>query len=512
MPSSYYDVIVLGAEIAPLFCASLLARRGFRVLVLGHEYLSPTYMVGGHRLAAYPFNFVGAHSPVVRRLLSELGLGQRFRRIATPALRSFQLAIPDHRLDITADAAALAREIGREFPNLKRPIDEFHQQVAQFSEQLDGVLSRPMVWPPETFFERREFTRATSSLPFDRMGRGRDLLAECPESHPFRLAVRLPSYFSSSIDPDQMSAFSLTRLYANWCLGTAVPEGGLEPLRDLLLDKIRSHSGIVRLDERVREVLTNRGAVCGVKLDASSEEIGCHIVVAGIDLSNLLRVMPDRAPFEELFERIGEPQARYYRYTLNLVVNAKGVPSGMGRDVFYLARRDMPLDAENVLHIQQTPIDQERRYLCVEALLPRRKLEDLSGYLGHVREALLQSLSELLPFLADQTILIDSPHDGRPPEIRQGATAPDQAALRRFRRGPDTMSAVYYYPVLSGLGACALPIRTPVRRLFLCNEQVVPGLGLEGLLLTAWSAAQVVVKSDRSKKWLINGLWTKVDM
>jgi phytoene dehydrogenase-like protein len=415
-------------------------------------------------------------------------------------------------VDITADTAALEREIGREFSNLKRPIEEFHQQIAQLSEQLDGVLSRPMVWPPETFFERREFTRAISSLPFDRMGRGRDLLAECPETHPFRLAARLPSFFSGNIDPDQMSAFSLARLYANWFLGTAVPEGGLEPLRDLLLDKIRSHSGIVRLDERVREVLTHRGAACGVKLDASGEEIGCHIVVAGIDLSSLLHLVPDRAPFEELFERIGEPQARYYRYTLNLLVNAKGVPSGMGRDVFYLVRPDMPLDGENLLHIQQIPVEQERRYLCVEALLPRRQLEDFSGYLSHVREALLQSLSELLPFLADQTIAVDSPHDGRPPEIRQGAAVPDQVALRQFRRGPDTMRAVYHYPVLSGLGACALPIRTPIRRLFLCNDQVVPGLGLEGLLLTAWSAAQVVVKADRSKKWLIHGLWTKVDI
>jgi phytoene dehydrogenase-like protein len=250
--SSYYDVIVLGADLAPLFCAALLARRGFRVLVLGHEYLPPTYVAGGYRLAYYPFTFIGANAPSARRLFAELGIYQRFRRIAQPTRRPFQVVLPGHRLDISADAAELEREMSREFPNLKRPIEEFHQHIAQLSEQFDQVAAGDLIWPPETFLERREFTRSISRLAFDRFGKGRDLLAECPEGHPFRLAARLPSYFSSSIDPDQTNAFALARLYANWRHGAAVPEGGLRPLRDLLLEKIRSHSGIVRLDERVR--------------------------------------------------------------------------------------------------------------------------------------------------------------------------------------------------------------------------------------------------------------------
>jgi phytoene dehydrogenase-like protein len=512
VPSSYYDVIVLGADLAPLFCSALLARRGYRVLVLGHEYLSPSYIVGGHRFAAYPFSFVGAQSPVGRRLYSELGLTQRFRRIAPSAQRRFQIALPGHRFDISSDQAAMDRELGREFPNLKRPIEEFHQNIAHLYEQFDQIAARPMIWPPEGFWERRGFTRAIASMSFDRLGRGRDLLSECSEDHPFRLAARLPSYFASDVDPEQLSAFCVYRLYAHWLQGALAPEGGVEALRDLLFEKIKSHSGIVRLDERVREVLTRRGAVCGVKLDASSDEIGCHTVIAGIDLSGLLHLLPDRAPFEELFERMGEPQLRYYRYTLNLVVDAKGIPAGMARDLFYLRRMRMPTEAEDLLSLQLEPVDAERYHLCVEALIPRRKLEDVSGYLGQTREAILASLSELAPFIREHLIAIDSPHDGRPPEIKQ-ATAPfEPSAQYRYRRGPDTMSGIYYYPVLSGLGACALPIRTPVRRLFLCNRQVVPGLGLEGSLMTAWSAAQTAMRADRSKKWLFSGLWTKVEI
>jgi hypothetical protein len=184
----------------------------------------------------------------------------------------------------------------------------------------------------------------------------------------------------------------------------------------------------------------------------------------------------------------------------------------MGRDVFYVRRNDPPWDAENVLHIQAESIDDQRCHLCVEALLARRKVEDLSGYLSHMRERLVNALSELAPYLPGQIIMMDSPHDGRSPDIKQPGAGPDQESVHQTRRGPDTMSGVYYYPVLSGLGVCAVPIRTPLRRLFLCNAQVVPGLGLEGSLLTAWSAAQVVERSDRSKKWLFHGLWTKVEI
>lgn len=74
------------------------------------------------------------------------------------------------------------------------------------------------------------------------------------------------------------------------------------------------------------------------------------------------------------------------------------------------------------------------------------------------------------------------------------------------------MPVVYGFPVHRTLGLCALPIRTPIKRLLLCNAQVVPGLGLEGQFLTAWSAARIVTRSDRKKEWMRRGLWTKVEV
>ena len=74
------------------------------------------------------------------------------------------------------------------------------------------------------------------------------------------------------------------------------------------------------------------------------------------------------------------------------------------------------------------------------------------------------------------------------------------------------MTPVYSYPVVSNLGLCALPVRTPIKRLLLCSAQVVPGLGSEGQLLAACSAARIITWTDRSRSWMRRRLWAKVEM
>ncbi|MDH5493485.1 MAG: hypothetical protein OEY14_16140, partial [Myxococcales bacterium] len=243
----------------------------------------------------------------------------------------------------------------------------------------------------------------------------------------------------------------------------------------------------------------------------SGEEIGSGFVIFGAEVSRLLRLLDDRTPFEGVFERLGEPQARWFRYTLNLVVAAEGVPEGVARDVFFIRDRAQPLAGGNLLHVQAgAPDAAGLRALCVGALLPRRDLEDGRGYLEGIRERVLDSLGELMPFLTRHLHLLDSPHDGRPPrDVREGV---DLGIAEPWTRGPAMMQAIHAHPVRGALGVCAMPVRMPIRRLLLCGRQVVPGLGMEGRLLAAWSAARIVTKADPRKEWMRGSLWSRLDI
>mgnify|MGYP002262365549 CR=1 FL=1 len=62
-------------------------------------------------------------------------------------------------LDELAETPEFRQWVEREFPEVKRPIDDFHKVVARVDGQLDSLLDRDLVLPPETFLERQRFSR-----------------------------------------------------------------------------------------------------------------------------------------------------------------------------------------------------------------------------------------------------------------------------------------------------------------------------------------------------------------
>lgn len=509
MSDSYYDAIVVGTELAPLCCGALLARRGFRVLLIGQNDVAPSYSLGGHHLQRHPLLCPGLASPVMRRVLQELGLTQSFKRMASEPRVPFQVAMPMHRFDVPRDEKRLDEELEREFPKVKRPIEDFHRHAALLSRRLDPLLARDMVWPAERFLERQQFARLRQGAGLQGRDEMPDTLAELPETHAFRRIVFAVTRFIDGVDSPEPPTLRLLHLYNTLYARTTRLQGGQQALRDLLLDRIRAHSGESRLEERAAQILVRRGHAVGVRLFGSGEEIGSNFVAAGIDLHALLRLLPDRATFEDIFERIGEPQLQRYRYTLNLLVRRPGIPSGMGRDLFFLPEGEGGPDAAP-LHVQRTDLDDTHCQLCVERHLPARSVEHGDDYLALTRKGVLASLRTLMPFLDAHLVAIDSPHDGQPPVFVD--SPPATPATPGGRRGPQTMPALYGYPVTRALDLCALPVRTPIRHLMLCNRQVAPGLGLEGEVLAAASAARAISQADRSKQWMRTGLRSKVDL
>ena len=77
VPTSFYDVVVLGAHLEPLLCAALLGREGLRVLVLGQGTPEPSYSLDDVEVEPYSPVFVGVQSPVVQNVLELLALDGR---------------------------------------------------------------------------------------------------------------------------------------------------------------------------------------------------------------------------------------------------------------------------------------------------------------------------------------------------------------------------------------------------------------------------------------------------
>ena len=100
MSTRHYDVVVLGMRLGALATAALLARRDFRVLVLGHGARPATYRYDGVPLRRRTFAHIAAPSPAWRRVIAELAQSQAFRRKLRPLDPMLQILTPKKRIDL----------------------------------------------------------------------------------------------------------------------------------------------------------------------------------------------------------------------------------------------------------------------------------------------------------------------------------------------------------------------------------------------------------------------------
>lgn len=129
MPTSFYDVVVLGTHLEPLLCAALLAREGLRVLVLGQGVPNPSYTLGDVEVEPHGLTIAGAQSPIVQNTLDELALRQDVRQRMDRA-NVFQLLLPEHRINVHPKAERWLVELARELPTVRRQAADITRTLA----------------------------------------------------------------------------------------------------------------------------------------------------------------------------------------------------------------------------------------------------------------------------------------------------------------------------------------------------------------------------------------------
>jgi glycine/D-amino acid oxidase-like deaminating enzyme len=513
--SKHYDVAILGAGIGALTTAALLARRSWRVIVLGQGWRPPVYVYDGIALARRPFTFLAGSSPAWGRVLGELAQSQTFRRRVSPLDPMFQVLAPKLRLDVPPDVQRFAKEIDRAYPEVRRVVDELYEELARANAAADAAFEKDLVWPPGSFWERRETMRAATLLPrFDGMRTG-SLLAEFPREHDYRMIVEVPACFAShSVD---LPEFAVARLHGAWTRGVVRLARGEEELVDFLVERVRAHGGEARLGEHAVRIAHKRGRAVGVVLDGDDEPTGVGFVVTDHTTRALLDLATDFDAPRRALASLPRLVPTEWRFVLSIVARDEGLPAPLADEAFLLPSWPNPA------HDRSTPLVhlQRRREPCGVAgatLLVAEALfsEGSSVPVSLAREAVLRAIESLLPFVERHYVVVDSPHDARPLwDYRSGARIEvDRAALRASGGSLDAEPMVPRWhvepPIFHGLGA--EPIRTPLGGAFVVGPSALPALGLEGELLAAWSAARMITRTDRRREKMRREMWSKIEL
>lgn len=521
MSGRHFDVVILGRSVGALLSAALLAKREFRVLVLGQGELPPVYRAEGLPLLRRSFTLLSATSPAFRRILQELAQTQRFRRRTQPLDPMFGVLGRTLRFEVPPDIDAFSKEIEREFPEMHASIAEFYSLVSEANSQIDGVFERPLIWPPGTFWERLETGRLAAHLPLNGGEQEEDSVAErLPKTHPYRDVAEVTALFSSALglDTESLSPLAFARLHGAWTRGVHALEGGEAELEAFLVERIEGHGGVCRLESKATRLLARRGRVAGVEEDGDGRWTGTDAVVTNMT-GEALALLCDPAAIPKKSQEIW-PHVTVVggQFVVNAILPTRAVPAPLPVESFLLsASADLP-----VVHLQRRLLSTltssvegealaDRTLLTAECLCPTGR--DLLG----LRQAIVAALERYIPFFEENVELIDSPHDGLPAywfEVKSGV---------RIRREIDRVHLTLASPISEPMrprlvvdpvgyrGLGGEPLRGPIPGTFLVGPSVLPALGQEGEALAALSVAQLLTRKDASRQKMRRKLWTKIE-
>jgi hypothetical protein len=507
--TNHYELIVLGSDIAGLVAAALVARRGKRVLVIPDGSTHGTYRLGARSLPLETAPVVHVGSPPVQRVFHELGLQQMVKRQHASVDGLIHMVLPDERIDLEPAEANFLEETTRQWPD--DPIEAAWALQRRWSQATDEVLEQLLASDnallAEGFWGRRFLGRVAAQLP----GEDVDPLDPLPAGHPLRAAARCIEPWLQHLSPAQIGRAASLRIRGLWSAGPQDLPGGQARLRELLLQRIELHSGEIKRDLRVADLLVKRGRVVGISLLGKQDRYGCDHLIVATDPRRLLDgpLQPHVLP-KALGMSIAAIEPVAQRYVLHLEIESAGLSPALAGLVLTVPRPAPDEDPGGAADRSQHGIGstcirlyeghhEDTRRLAITRLVPA------GASMDGLRDEIVDDLdgAGVLPFCRPYVQWMHSPHDGLDPT--DGLGRPVSEAGPSGVRQP--MSSVYVYHGDVTLGVGVLPHASGIRSLYLASRLTLPGLGLEGEFAAGFIAAGLVAapaKSPLSKSALLS--------
>ena len=521
MTSRHYDVIVLGRSLGSLAAAALLARRDFRVLLLGQGQHGQTYRFEEHVLFRRSFTLLSGTTPTWRRILHELAQSPQFRRRSTPLDPMFVVLSEGRRVEIPPDMELFGREIDREFPEVRQLVDELYGSIAQVNAAADAAFEKDALWPPGGLWERFETGRIAATLPLIQGERSLDLLGKFPSGHTYRDITTIPAVFASNsaVLGNDFPPFALARLHGAWTRGVQALTRSEDELSEFLCERIEAHGGVIELNRRATALVTRRGVACGVLEDGEDAPTGAGAVLCDQSGETLAALSSGEGVTKSARDDWPRMNPEAGRFIVSLVVNTRGLPGPLSKEAFLVPserkRRDPRHPTVHLQRFEASAFSEARKRAREETLLVAEAILPMRGSLTllEAREAVLSTLRDALPFLDEHLQIVDSPHDGLPLyDYRSGARREiDRVHLHGTGPGAEAMERLWTVEPAGYLDLAGEPVRGPIPNTYLVGKTVLPGLGQEGELMAAFGAAKLITRKDGARQKMRRQMWSKIE-
>lgn len=471
-----YDTIIIGRDLSSLIAALTSVREGLKTVLVMEGDAEMAYRENGY---TFPFDPRPLWGFVNRQIFSRFVNNAEVsdydftqNELMDP---SFQMVLPDHRVNLFKDQDLLIAELIREYPSQARTIKRFYRNIIKTARLIDRWIDEDENDHPGLISSViRQFKR----LPYMLASKlALIILTNTMDKSLRRILDAQLAYLSHleiQNDPLSLSAAYLLLLPIR---GLFYPRGGIMSWMDHLRLVFQQYGGVLKdgysvirieTDPMVKVDLEKEGdssTLSGKKLIVSSQWEKLEILLSG------RKILPaTNRPFSSL--RIVS-----YPFSLHMGVREEGLPESMAPYVVVLKNIHGPVITNDIVFLQTSlpgEIDRApegRRAITATVYLTESPLRLSDPELKNFATGIIDSLEDFLPFLRDNIDFL---------RVDQSICC--------SRRYQDILGRKYRLRRSPFFGMKTLTPRTRLQNVILTGSILRPGLGVEGEILAGLDA------------------------
>jgi len=490
-------VVVIGAGIGGLTAGALLARRGYRVLVLDQASVPGgcastfkrhgfTFDVGATQVAGLEPG--GIH----HRIFFELEIDLPKAMPCDPACAVY---LPEEAtpISIWRDPQRWQAERQRQFPGS----EGFWQLLADLFRYSWAFQSRDPVLPPRNIWDMWQLMRALRPETLLTLPHTFSTVGDALRRYGLANDQRLRTFLDLQLKLySQVDAERTALLYAATALGVSqLPQGlfhlkgSMQVLSDRLVAALKQHGGQLLMRHSVERINIHGRTPTGVVIRNSKGETWTEPaaqVVANVTVQNLVQLLGDQAPrnYKRRVEKLPSASGAFVIY---LGVDQAAIPPQCPPHLQFLYNYEGPIGENNSLFVSVSQPGDGRApdgkaTIIASSFTDPQIWSQCTDYQALKHQYTAEAVSRLAQFFNLSKAMI----------LHQEAATPRSFA-HYTARAQGVVGGIGQR--VSTFGPFGFATRTPLRHLWLVGDSTHPGEGTAGVSYSALTAVRQIEMS-----------------
>jgi len=490
MPDAFFDIVIIGTDLAGLAYGALCAKHGYTVLLVGQDARPAIYKVGQAQMfREIPLFYGFSSSLVLRSFFRDIGLLAEMRNRPVKLDPFLQIASPGSRFELSESRQGNRDELERAFNGAGDGLMRFIEDACRDAKEMDRFLDELPLLPAAGFWGKHKLRRYLSR--HDVFIHGMDPLV-FPSELRFSSPLTALLLFLSRLHARPLAPFSVRRFLQHIMAGFYEFPQGIDGLKRLFTERILANGGAYWPERSVEQILLKgRKNADSVTIHRPRRTVGLRLLVGNCPPRSFFSLIPQEQQNPQFHAAIKSMKPAYYNYIVNFAVRADLIPESMGRNLLLSMYPRQEASGPNVLWVYtRLPENYEGdtpATIAVTCRIEARQLPLARADFDRLNERILQSLEWILPFIREKLVKVHTPYITVDRDTDEEKL--DASEVREIFDEP--------YP--GCLDLSALPCRTFYKNILIVGDHYLGSLGLEGSVMGArqafgWTQESVVLK------------------